>query len=166
MKSANDLINARTPQQLVEYAQTSQQHVPPEAKAIEFIWQTMTSMYGHKWVSSFGAEVDPDRVWAACLKGISPEQIKSGLNQCAIRALQWPPSAPEFRSLCLGLELDDDGNDAGWQQRAHARAAAETDKYLDSNRLRLADQTKRERAVAARNQHAEKLKAMFAGTGQ
>lgn len=166
MQTINDLTKGQTPQQLVASAQTSQQHALPEAKAVEFIWQTMTSMFGHKWVSSYGAEVDPDKVWAACLKGISPEQIKSGLNQCASRGLEWPPSAPQFRALCLGLELDDDGNDSSWQHRVHAKRAAETAKLLADNRLRLTDQGKRDRAVAARNAHAEKLKAMFAGTGQ
>jgi hypothetical protein len=176
MQTINDLTNGKTPQQLVASAQQSSE-TAPEKDSIRWLWGIMVSMYGHKWVSSFGADPDPDRVWASCLKGISPEQIKTGLNQCALLALEWPPSAPQFRALCLGLALDDDGNDASWQHRIHASRALETDnadgvKYTRNAQGELVvqrmlpDKTKRERAVAARNIHAERLKSMFAGTGQ
>lgn len=65
------------------------------------LWQTMSAMYGHRWSSAYGLEPDPDRVWQATLSGITAEQIKSGLRKCALRADPWPPSAPEFRGLCI-----------------------------------------------------------------
>jgi hypothetical protein len=65
-------------------------------------------MYGHKWVSSYGADVDPDRVWQATLSDLSPDQIKHGLRRCTQDMLDWPPSAPEFRKLCLGVEDNGD----------------------------------------------------------
>lgn len=96
-------------------------------------------------------------MWAACLKGITQDQIKHGLNQCAVRGLEWPPSAPEFRALCI----DDEGRE--W--RAFQAQARETAKMLEDNRLRLADLGKKERAKAARDAYAEALKNMFRGTG-
>lgn len=71
----------------------------------------MASLYGHKWSSSYGAEVDPDKVWAACLRGITDKQIKSALNKLAISGQEWPPSAPEFRKMCTG-------EDVHWEHRA------------------------------------------------
>lgn len=90
---------------------------------IEALWQMMGSMYGHKWVSSFGAQVDPDRVWAATLKNVTPEQVKEGLQRLAKRGDEWPPSAPEFRKLCL-----DDGEH--WEHKAMRIRSKETDAML------------------------------------
>lgn len=39
-------------------------------------------------------------VWAASLKGITPEMIKRGLNKLISKGYEWPPSAPEFSNLC------------------------------------------------------------------
>lgn len=82
----------------------------------------MSSMYGHKWVSSYGSEVDPDRVWLAALDSVTPEQIKNGLRRCATEGMEWPPSAPEFRAMCLDADkkYEDD-----WQHRRIAAADAE-----------------------------------------
>ena len=66
------------------------------------LWDLMGQMYGHRWTSNFGDQVDPQNVWAACLRGITRDQIRRGLNRCAVLCLEWPPSAPEFRKLCLG----------------------------------------------------------------
>lgn len=79
------------------------------------VWQLMSSLYGHKWVSSYGAEVDPDRVWGATLYGLSEPQVRQGMRQCVDQALEWPPSAPEFRRLCTGT------SSVQWE---HARIAA------------------------------------------
>lgn len=79
------------------------------------VWQLMSSLYGHKWVSSYGAEVDPDHVWAATLYGLAESQIRYGMRQCVDQALDWPPSAPEFRKLCT------DASSVSWE---HARIAA------------------------------------------
>ena len=62
----------------------------------------MASLYGHKWTSSYGAEPDPDNVWSACLRDITPEQIKGALSKLATKGQEWPPSAPEFRKMCTG----------------------------------------------------------------
>ena len=82
---------------------------------VAMVWQLMSSLYGHKWVSSYGAEVDPDHVWAATLYGLTEVQIRHGMRQCVDQALDWPPSAPEFRKLCT------DASSVSWE---HARIAA------------------------------------------
>ena len=71
---------------------------------IEQLWQLMSSMFGHKWTSSYGDESDPDRVWYAILKDITWNQMKSGMDRLAKSGREWPPAAPEFRKLCLGIE--------------------------------------------------------------
>ena len=44
-------------------------------------------------------------VWAASLKGVSPDMIKRGLNKLITKGYEWPPSAPEFANLCrLGAD--------------------------------------------------------------
>jgi hypothetical protein len=57
-------------------------------------------MYGHRWSSSYGTEVDPARVWEAALSAVTDEQIKNGLRACVERNLEWPPTAPQFLSMC------------------------------------------------------------------
>lgn len=70
-------------------------------EAMEMIWRLMGNLYGHKWVSSYGAEVDPDKVWSYTLAGLLKEQVQAGLRAVAEGGAEWPPSAPEFRQLCL-----------------------------------------------------------------
>ncbi len=155
MKTVDELINGKTPQQLAEYGQQSSES-GQQREPIRALWNLMGSMYGHKWVSSYGEEVDPDKVWAACLRGISPEQIKFGLNQCAVLGLEWPPSAPEFRALCC--------DDAGKEQRIFDARARETAEYLKSEQLRITDQGKQERTRAKGASTIESLRGMFKGT--
>jgi len=64
------------------------------------LWQTMTRIYGHKWTSSFGDEIDPGRVWAAALRGVTLPMIKAGLSAMVEAKMEWPPSAIEFLKLC------------------------------------------------------------------
>jgi len=58
-------------------------------------------MYGHKWTSVHGVEVDKEGVWAKGLKGVSPREIADGLNLIVTGGDKWPPGTPEFRKLCL-----------------------------------------------------------------
>lgn len=92
---------------------------------VAMVWQLMSSLYGHKWVSSYGAEVDPDRVWGATLSGLSEPQVRQGMRQCVDQALEWPPSAPEFRRLCTG----------GAPHWEHARVAAADREYQGKHLL-------------------------------
>lgn len=146
-------IRGQTTQQLVESAQTSRETVPPQPlEVMRWLWQIMSSMYGHKWVSSFGDEVDPDKVWASCLKGISRDQIKFGLNQCATSGREWPPSAPEFRLMCL--------DSPDWEHKRIA-AADEDWKKTREEMLALEDVTRKERIREAKEREMAKMKSLF-----
>lgn len=109
----------------------------------------MSSMYGHKWTSAYGVDVDSDRVWYACLSDISPDQIKRGLGACRTLMLEWPPSAPEFRRLCLGLDKNDDVEHV---------AIAGIHKIFPPM---LEDKTKQEKAKAVGASELNKLKGLF-----
>ena len=69
--------------------------------------------------------MDQGNTWAASLRGISVEQIKHGLNQCVLLGLEWPPSAPQFRNLCEGRNVEGDGTETTWQHKFAERAAKE-----------------------------------------
>lgn len=65
----------------------------------------MAAIYGHRWVSSFGA--DPAGVggdtWAAGLAGLTGPQLADGLRAAVASSDPWPPTLPEFRAMCLGI---------------------------------------------------------------
>jgi hypothetical protein len=148
-------IHGQTTQQLVESAQQSRETrqpalQPPEM--MDWLWQMMGSMFGHKWVSSFGPEVDPDRVWASCLKGISKDQIKFGLNRCALTSREWPPSAPEFRGMCL--------DEQDWEHKRIAAADADWQKTREEM-LVLEDVTRKERIREAKEREMAKMKSLW-----
>lgn len=61
----------------------------------------MNSMFGERWIRSFGERTDPDGTWSRALAGLTPRQIADGLNAVLRLGEKWPPSAPEFRAMCL-----------------------------------------------------------------
>ena len=90
--------------------------------------------------------MDTDKVWAACLRGILPEQIKHGLNELAKSGDPWPPSAPEFRALCL-----DAADDGAWERIAHK----------PHQHLALPDIGRQERARKAGQETLAQLRGLF-----
>jgi hypothetical protein len=60
----------------------------------------MTKLYGHKWSSSYG-DKDDGNLWLATLGELSPADLMKGLRGCANNGHAWPPSAPEFKAMCL-----------------------------------------------------------------
>jgi len=60
----------------------------------------MTKLYGHKWSSSYG-DKDDGNLWLATLGELSPKDLMLGLRKCANSGEAWPPSAPEFKAMCL-----------------------------------------------------------------
>ncbi|WP_324731001.1 replication protein P [Pseudomonas paeninsulae] len=89
---------------------------------------------------------DHSHAWASVLGGITGQQIAVGLNALVISAEKWPPTAPEFRGLCiaaptaesLGLPTEDQAYaeacrkshpsaaGAKWSHEAVYHAATET----------------------------------------
>lgn len=65
---------------------------------IERIWERMTAMYGHRWVSAHGER--DDGTWSAGLGDVTGDEIAHGLSACLSREDPWPPSLPEFRAMC------------------------------------------------------------------
>ena len=61
-------------------------------------------MYGHKWVSSMGAE--DNGTWLAVLRDFTEDEIRNGLKACAYQSSArdgidgWPPTLPQFVSMC------------------------------------------------------------------
>lgn len=78
------------------------------------LWTRMAGIYGHKWTSAYGET--PDQGWELALRGITPNQIATGITKCIIGGEAWPPSAPEFRAMCESVQIG-----TGWE---HARIAA------------------------------------------
>lgn len=76
----------------------------PQALLDKF-WVKMAHMFGNTWTRQYG--VDPAGsaadTWSAALAGMSPEQIAGGLQATLARGLEWPPSAPRFRAMCMGI---------------------------------------------------------------
>jgi len=65
----------------------------------------MAHMFGNTWVRQYG--VDPAGsaadTWSSALAGLLPEQIAVGLQATLALGLEWPPSAPRFRAMCMGI---------------------------------------------------------------
>ena len=68
------------------------------AKHFDALWARMADMFGHKWVSSYG--LDPSPTWQEGLADLSVEEVKSGLTALKGWVEEWPPTLPQFRSLC------------------------------------------------------------------
>lgn len=62
-------------------------------------------MYGHTWSSAYGDAPTGTtaETWASCLAGIGNQQIAAGLRACVAEGAEFPPSAPRFRGMCLGI---------------------------------------------------------------
>lgn len=75
------------------------------ASAMRTLWVRMIEMYGNRWVMHFGDSADggAGATWRKVLAGLTPTQVAVGLQACAAIADDWPPSAPRFRALCLGI---------------------------------------------------------------
>ena len=69
------------------------------------LFERMASLYGHRWVSQYGAAFDgiAADTWGAALSGVTNQQIADGLRSCVAEGDEWPPSAPRFRSMCFGI---------------------------------------------------------------
>lgn len=76
----------------------------PQALLDRF-WLKMAHMFGNTWVRQYG--VDPAGgaadTWSSALAGLTPEQIAIGLQGLLALGLEWPPAAPRFRAMCLGV---------------------------------------------------------------
>lgn len=149
-----DLISEALFPPLTESKPTSPAEKLPD-KLLERLWLKMTELYGHRWTSSFGASADPASAWASALRGINGRQIAHGLNMLVALTYKWPPSAPEFRGLCLNLQPEAIGLPdiesafhqalAGRYRHLVVKAAAAATGLYDLHRGELTDESLRKR---------------------
>lgn len=59
----------------------------------------MAGMFAGRWTSQYG-ESDAEGVWSRALAGLTGEDVARGVARVAGSGMEWPPAAPEFRSLC------------------------------------------------------------------
>jgi hypothetical protein len=65
------------------------------------LWGAMIALFGVRWSSQFGETPDSSGQWRQTLSGISRQQVASALNEVRLSGRSWPPTAPEFRSMCI-----------------------------------------------------------------
>jgi len=83
----------------------------PPAMWLRRIWERQTALYGHAWVSvhgviphdNAGALSMSGDTWRRALAGLSAQQIAAGIEACVAEGAEFPPSAPRFRAMCLGV---------------------------------------------------------------
>lgn len=95
---------------------------------IEALFKKFLIRYGHLWADRYaGLDLTPDEIvdeWATELGGFSPEEIKRGLE--ASRANKFPPTLPEFISLCRPAASVRPSADEAWAIAIKAKDEAET----------------------------------------
>lgn len=91
------------------------------------------------------------------MTGITPDQIKDGLERLAYRQETWPPNAQEFRALCEGLALNKDGHDISHHHRSAAYIDIRDPKHPDYRPVGIEDLTAKEKR---KTQGAKKMKAI------
>ena len=54
--------------------------------------------FGYHWTNSYG-EAD-NGAWLTGLYDLAPEDILKGINLVRLSGREWPPSLPQFRTMC------------------------------------------------------------------
>ena len=65
------------------------------------MWGVLVALFGVRFTSQFGEKPDMSGEWAKTLKGVSRRQVVEGMERVRMSGRDWPPTAPEFRALCL-----------------------------------------------------------------
>ena len=78
-----------------------------QGKAIMRLWERMTQLYGHRFLSAWGPSVNDNGtitetadLWLQGLGKYSMEEIKIGITKLIEKGMEWPPTLPEFMHLC------------------------------------------------------------------
>lgn len=85
----------------------------PPAIWLRRIWERQTALYGHAWVSVHGVTPHDKTgalsmsgdTWGRALAGLSAQQVAAGIEACIAEGAEFPPSAPRFRAMCLGVPI-------------------------------------------------------------
>lgn len=139
-----------------------------ERDSTGYFFLRLQNQYPGKYQQQFPEEADiklAKREWAKQIGQYTRDQIHEMFETVKrIRASADTKLAEKFQWPDIGAILGVHAQ--GWEHRVHAAKAAETDRMLTQQRLALTDQSKRERAIKARNVAIDRLKGMFAGSGQ
>jgi len=81
---------------------------PLETEMLTRLWAILMETY----LAKFQSGTLPTKAWARRLKGLSPEQVKQGID---LLPAAWPPTPVEFRRLCL-ISKHADGFDPNWRR--------------------------------------------------
>ncbi|MFV0535195.1 MAG: hypothetical protein ACK5MR_16320 [Cumulibacter sp.] len=148
MQSLNSVINKIQAGHSLPSIESSSEHAQRGfiSKFAWRLWDRMTEIYGHKWVSSYGEE--PNAAWCGIIDGLEAEQIKRGLTALLESDDPWPPTAIRFRQLCLGQGSN------SWERQCH--------RIFEPERL-LEDVTAKELAREAGASALADMKKLFAG---
>lgn len=88
-------------------AQTATSKAAPTVSndLVDYLWLRMGGLYGATWERDYGANPrsSAGREWGLTLAGMSRQQIDAGLEACRVEGSDFPPSAPRFRAMCLGV---------------------------------------------------------------
>lgn len=87
--------------------QSSQRVASTNERVMARIWQRMTELYGHRWISAWGEVSNPDgtltsaaQTWAQGLGRYSLNEIRQAFEKLIERGDEWPPTLPAFMGLC------------------------------------------------------------------
>lgn len=71
----------------------------------DWIWEQMTDIWGEQWTRERGEA--PSNMWITSLTSITEQHLKRGVSRTVSERLGWPPSLPQFLSLCLDFDTTD-----------------------------------------------------------
>ena len=154
-------INLDDLQHQIDKRQLNEQEQPqndgrPTKRVMFRLWEVMQEAYGHQWNSQYGEE--PTETWERLLTGITPEQIRDGLEALTGRKDTWPPNAQEFRQLCLPATISPDGMNSDAYLNPSDPKHSQHQYWLLNRTLKLEDGSVKERKQKTGNDHLKNLK--------
>ena len=97
---ANNIVNRQPTESSISTSTSTASAPSLERKWVAAIFKRFGAEYGHIWTSQLPTQAIADQkleAWARRLADLTPDEIKTGLSKLPGK----PPSAPEFRALCV-----------------------------------------------------------------
>lgn len=71
-------------------------------ETLAYVWARMMARYGLLWTKPHGTSPSPvdEAEWRDALRGLTQDCVAHGFAEDVLRAAEYPPSTPLFRSLC------------------------------------------------------------------
>ena len=122
MQSISQLITQ--PLQRSEQSTQNEKQIDQDLneRLIDRLWEVMTDLFGHKWTSSH--DFSDNGSWTSFLEDLNGKQFKAGIDAMKDWTESWPPTATDFRNMCLGRARGgEEQNMISNQQAIQARSA-------------------------------------------